>query len=115
MATNNVSSLRWKSIKMAKRASNKPSKADAIRNYQKDNPGASPTDVAEALKKGGYKDITPQYVSTIKSMDKRKSNGPTRSGKITAEDLMTAKEFVETLGGVHRAKEAVDMLSKLSV
>lgn len=100
---------------MAKRATNKPSKADAIRTYHKDNPGASPTIVADALKKAGYKDVTPQYVSTIKSMDKRKANGPTKSGKITAEDLMTAKDFVETLGGVGRAKEAMDMLSKLTL
>lgn len=100
---------------MAKRPTNKPSKADAIRNFQKDNPGASPSVVADALKKNGYKDVTPQYVSTIKSMDKRKSQGPGKTGKITAEDLITAKEFVETLGGVSRAKEAVDMLSRLSV
>ncbi|MEW4561020.1 hypothetical protein AB1K70_00740 [Bremerella sp. JC770] len=99
---------------MAKKATNKPSKADAIRNFQKDNPDASPTVVADALKKSGYKDVTPQYVSTIKSMDKRKANGPTKSGKITAEDLMTAKEFVDTIGGVGRAKQAMDMLSKLT-
>jgi len=99
---------------MAKRATNKPSKADAIRNFQKDNPEASPTIVADALKKAGYKDVTPQYVSTIKSMDKRKANGPLKSGKITAEDLMTAKEFVDSIGGVGRAKQAMDMLSKLT-
>ena len=99
---------------MAKRATTKTSKADAIRNFQQDNPEASPTVVADALKKSGYKDVTPQYVSTIKSMDKRKANGPTKSGKITAEDLMTAKEFVDTIGGVGRAKQAMEMLSKLT-
>ncbi|MBI1246756.1 hypothetical protein GC197_02790 [bacterium] len=99
---------------MAKRATNKVSKADAIRNFQKDNPEASPTDVADALKKSGYKDLTPQYVSTIKSMDKRKAHGPTKSGKITADDLITAKEFVDSLGGVGRAKQAMEMLGKLT-
>ena len=99
---------------MAKRATNKNSKADAIRNFQKENPEASPTDVADALKKSGYKDLTPQYVSTIKSMDKRKAQGPMKSGKITADDLITAKEFVDSLGGVGRAKQAIDMLSKLT-
>jgi len=98
---------------MAKRASNKPSKAEAIRNFQNENPGSSPTVVADALKKQGFKDITPQYVSTIKSMDKRKSNGAGKSGKITAEDLMTAKEFVESMGGLGRAQEAVETLSRL--
>lgn len=99
---------------MAKRATNKPSKAGAIRNYQMENPDATPAVVAEALKKAGYKDVTPQYVSTIKSMDKRKSDGPTKSGQITGDDLMAAKEFVKSLGGVGRAKEAMDMLSKLT-
>lgn len=99
---------------MAKRATNKPSKADAIRNYQKDNPEASPTIVADALKKAGYKDVTPQYVSTIKSMDKRKANGPTKSGKITADDLIAAKDFVDSIGGVGRAKQAMEMLTKLT-
>lgn len=99
---------------MAKRASNKPSKAGAIRNYQMENPNASPAVVAEALRKAGYKDVTPQYVSTIKSMDKRKSDGPAKSGQITGDELLTAKEFVMSLGGVSRAKEAMDILGKLT-
>src|SRR5690554_5344708 len=99
---------------MAKRASNKTSKANAIRNFQLENPDATPAVVAESLRKAGYKDITPQYVSTIKSMDKRKGQGPTKTGKITGDELMAAKDFVDSLGGVNRAKEAMDMLSRLT-
>ncbi|MBI1246794.1 hypothetical protein GC197_02990 [bacterium] len=99
---------------MAKRTTNKPSKANAIRNYHKENPGASPTVVAAALKKSGYKDVTPQYVSTIKSMDRRRANGSIKSGKITMEDLMATKEFVTQLGGPKRAKQALDMLKQLA-
>lgn len=99
---------------MAKRTSSKLSKADAIRNYQNENPGASPTEVSEALKKAGFKDVSPQYVSTIKSMDKRKSQGPTKTGQITAEELINAKEFVSTMGGTDRARQAMDMLAKLA-
>lgn len=91
----------------------KKSKADAIRSHMAANPDASPTDVADALKKAGYKDVTPQYVSTIKSMDKRKANGPTRRGPLSGDDLMTAKAYVGRLGGIGRAREAIEILEKL--
>jgi len=99
---------------MAKKATNKPSKAEAIRKFQNENPGATPSVVSEALKKEGYKDMTPQYVSTIKSMDKKKAEGGGKNGEITAEDLMATKEFVRSLGGLARAKNAVEMLSRLT-
>jgi len=89
------------------------SKADAIRSHLSDDPAASPTTIAEALKKAGYKDVTPQYVSTIKSMDKRKGDGPTRRGKLTGDELVAAKEYIGQLGGIGRAREAIEILQKL--
>ncbi|PQO28114.1 hypothetical protein [Blastopirellula marina] len=93
----------------------KLSKADAIRQHMADNPDASPSETAEALRKAGYKGMTPQYVSTIKSMDKRKSSGPNRRGPLMAEDLLAAREFVRNLGGVSRANEAIQHLERLGV
>lgn len=89
------------------------SKADAIRLHMQANPDASPTETAAALKKDGYRDLTPQYVSTIKSMDKRRGDGPTRRGQLTGDDLVAAKAFAEQLGGIARARQAIDFLQKL--
>jgi len=89
------------------------SKADAIRSHMIDNPDASPTATAAALKKAGYKDVTPQYVSTIKCMDKRRADGPTHRGPLTGDDLVAAKAFVSKLGGMDRARQAIDFLQRL--
>ncbi len=89
------------------------SKADAIRSHLETDPDASPTTIAKALRKAGYKDISPQYVSTIKSMDKRKANGPTKRGPLSGDDLMAAKSYVSRLGGIDRAREAIEILEKL--
>lgn len=91
----------------------KPTKADAIRNHMAAHPDATPSETAAALKKSGYKDVTPQYVSTIKSMDKRKSGGTVRRGQLTAEELLAAKDFVRQMGGKARAVEALNHLEKL--
>ena len=88
-------------------------KAEAIRSYQAEHPDKGPTEVAAALKKNGYKDVTPQYVSTIKSMDKRKSAGGSKRGPVSAEDIMAAKEFACLVGGSKRAQEALTMLERL--
>ncbi|RCS41540.1 hypothetical protein DTL42_23630 [Bremerella cremea] len=91
----------------------KQTKADAIRELMAATPDASPAVIAEAMKKRGFKDTTPQYVSTIKSMDKRKSSGTTRRGELTADDLLAAKDFVRQMGGKARAVEALNNLEKL--
>lgn len=98
---------------MAKKAAAaKGNKANAIRKYKAENPSAGPSAISEALKKQ-LPGVTPQYVSTILSMDKRKS-GATKTGALTVDDLMKAKEFVEHIGGVSRAKEALEKLVKLT-
>lgn len=96
---------------MIKRA--KQTKADVIRELMAETPDASPSVIAEAMKARGFKDITPQYVSTIKSMDKRKSRGGSRGGQLTADDLLAAKDFVRQMGGRGRAVEALNNLEKL--
>lgn len=96
---------------MTKRS--KTTKADTIRQLMAATPDASPSVIAEAMKKRGFKDITPQYVSTIKSSDKRKSRGGSQRGELTADDLLAAKDFVRQMGGRGRAVEALNNLEKL--
>ncbi|GAA4443009.1 hypothetical protein [Bremerella cremea] len=91
----------------------KLSKADAIRKHLTENPGVSPAVTAEALVKAGYKDVTPQYVSTIKSMDKRKAGKTIPRGPLTSDDLLATKKFVQQFGGMERAKLAIDTLGTL--
>lgn len=90
-------------------------KADAIRTYMNEHPDASPTAAAEALTKMGVKDVTPQYVSTIKSMDKRKSSGGTKTDRspISVEEIFAAAEFIQDMGGYARARQALDVVAKL--
>lgn len=98
---------------MAKKAAaSKGNKANAIRKFKNENPSAGPSAISDALKKQ-MPGVTPQYVSTILSMDKRKS-GATKTGALTVDDLLTTKEFVEQIGSIARAKEALEKLAKLS-
>jgi len=115
---------------MAKRKSRKdgPSKSQLIRDYMDANPGDGPQAVAAALKSSHGITVTPQFVSTIKSNAKRKKGrrgrkpgrpaaataGSSAGGsKVSMEVLMAAKRFAQQLGGVGKAKAAVDTLAKL--
>ena len=111
---------------MAKKAEKPPGKAAAIRSFMKDNPTAGPQAVAEALKEKGY-DCTPGYVSTIKSLAKKRSRkGPRKAREAKADAapvleglsislLVQAKKLAAQLGGVAQAKAAIDALSKLGM
>ena len=109
---------------MAKK-SGKPGKAQAIRAYQTNNPSAGPKEIAKALGADGYK-LTAGYVSTIRSLDKkRKRRGkvrrgrpagkPSSGGKDFVAVLLEAKKLASKLGGVEKAKAALDALVKLGV
>lgn len=64
---------------MAKKSSG-PNKSQAIREYYESNPGAKPMEVSTALKAQGV-DVTPAFVSTIRSTSKKKKVG--RPGRPT--------------------------------
>lgn len=110
---------------MAKRKSRKgPSKSALIREYMTANPLDAPQAVAEALKASHGLAITPQFVSTVKSNAKRKKGKRGRKpgrpagavpagGKFSMDVLIAAKVFADKLGGVDKAKAAVDTLAKL--
>jgi hypothetical protein len=114
---------------MAKRKSRNggPSKSALIREYIAAHRGEGPQEVAAALNAAHSMSITPQFVSTVKSNAKRKKKksgrkpgrpagetaASTANGKLSMEVLMAAKKFAEQLGGVGKAKAAVDTLAKL--
>ena len=102
------------------------SKSQAIRNYQKENPGAGPQAVAKALAKDGVK-VTAAFVSTVKSMDKRRAErleyadvavlrgfGEGEAGELSLGLLFKAKRLVEELGGIQEARLALEALARLT-
>jgi hypothetical protein len=114
---------------MAKRRSRKggPTKSQLIRDYMEANPNDGPQAVAAALKSAHGLSVTPQFVSTVKSNAKRKkgkrgrkpgrpaaaASGNGGGAKLSMDVLMAAKRFAQQLGGVGKAKAAVDTLAKL--
>ncbi len=97
-------------------------KSQEIRDYMKDHPDEGPTAVAAALTAKGV-DVTPEFVSTVKSTDLRKGKKGKRGkrgrravpGSIsdTIKALESAKKLVDQLGGVSEAKSAIDAYAKL--
>lgn len=111
-------------------------KSQAIRDFLAANPKAKPRQVVAALKEQGH-EITAAYVSTIKSLDKKKNGkvgrrgrpaGSTKAAAAAAaaqpvaagndnflQSLLTAKKLAEQLGGIAQAKAAIDALAKLGL
>jgi hypothetical protein len=106
---------------MAKKAGG-PSKSKTIRDYKEANPDAGPKAIAEALGKQGTK-VTAGFVSTVLSNARRKARkgrrGRPRGGRpavarrASFDQLVQAKELVVTMGGVDKARQALDALAKL--
>jgi hypothetical protein len=108
--------------KAKKRTRRGANKSEAIRKYQDANPKAGPTEVAKALGEQGIK-VTPAFVSTVRSMDRKKSGRGRRRGAARGADgsargvsfdtLIKAKALARKLGGVQKAKAALDALAQL--
>ncbi len=119
------------------------SKTEAIRAALKKDPGVMPKALAEKLTAMGF-EVKPQHVSTIKNVLKREAEGklPAPRGRrgrrpaaerlaspataspavaspappedISFESLRKAKELSAELGGIEKAKEALDALVQLT-
>ena len=105
---------------MSKKRGPRPStnKSKAIRDYKIENPDAKPKEIADFLANQGH-DVSPQYVSTILSNERRKT-GLTDGGmlllgssKFSVDDMYLAKQLVAKTGSVKAAKQAIDCFSKL--
>jgi hypothetical protein len=107
---------------MAKRAKKRGEKTQAIRDYRTSNPNAKPAQIAEELNKVGLS-VTPQYVSTILSKDKKTGKGkrrgrppgrkPAAARTASFDNLLAAKKLVEKAGSVEAAKSAIAQYSEL--
>jgi hypothetical protein len=113
----------------APEAGNQPevNKTKAVRDYLKQNPGALPVAVSEALKAQGV-DVNPKYVSNVKfklGIKKRrtkavaKGEGATPAAAVAPTDMISvaalqkAKKLVQEIGGVQQAKQALAALGQL--
>lgn len=103
----------WKVLKVPKKKG--PNKTQAIKDYMRENPDAGPKRVAEALTKQGIK-VSAQYVSTIKSLHKRRlpSAKSLEDVDIPLSAILAAKKLAEEVGGVEKARAAVEALEMLS-
>ena len=106
---------------VSKKAATKKSvnKSDAIREHMQKHPSDGPSAISLALAKRGIK-VTPAFVSTVKSNDRRKTGGDSRKARggkalddATLRALTNAKKLVEETGSVSAAKAALDNYSRL--
>jgi hypothetical protein len=107
------------------------SKSEAVRAYLKRKPNAGPTEIAKALKKKGI-NISPAHVSNVKAALRKQGEGSGANGRsagangragrrgrrasgdaVSLGSLLAARRFAESVGGVDRAAELLDALTKL--
>lgn len=85
-----------------------------IREYLAEHPGEKPKAVAAALSQQLGQEITPAYVSAIKSQSK--GPGGPKKAKASAggsDVLSSAISFVEAAGGLEKATEILNRLKGL--
>lgn len=110
-----------------------PSKSAAIVEFVQQNPGMKNTEIAAALSAQTGWDVTPGYVSTIKSqkgLSKKRKTGKKkavatktvkRAGRpktattsdLSLSQLQDAKQFADRIGGVEQARKTLDALAEL--
>jgi hypothetical protein len=93
-------------------------KSQAVRDYLNAKPEAKPKEIQEAIKEQHGVEISTQMISTIKTkmrggMGKRRGRGRKAGGPLSAAQLLEIKKLTDQIGGVDRAREAIDMLAKL--
>jgi hypothetical protein len=105
---------------MARKSAAGPNKSAAIRAYKDSHASAGPKEITEALGKDGVK-VTPAFVSTVLSNDRRKGRkgrgkGGRPRGSSSANafaDLVQAKKLADQMGGVEKARAALNALAKI--
>lgn len=91
-----------------------------IRKYVAGDPNAKPKAISEGLASQGVK-VTPTYVSTILSNERRKSGKGKRRGRRgrvarggdVLANLVMAKRLSDKMGGIEQARAALDTLAKI--
>lgn len=92
----------------------KNSKAAKIREYLAEHPEAKAADVVAALKSQRVK-VSVAHVYQLKTANgkPKRAKGVNRSKGDTLTALIEAKKLADKLGGVDRAREALNALAKL--
>ena len=102
----------------------KVNKSAAIRDFMAKKPSAGPTEVSRALTKKGIK-VSPSMVSNVKATaekkkgrrgrppGKKRGRKPQATDKISVAVLVSAKKLADQLGGIEKAKAALDAIAKL--
>ncbi|MGE3775946.1 MAG: hypothetical protein AB7F89_02080 [Pirellulaceae bacterium] len=107
---------------MAKKSGkgDRENKSQSIRDYIQQNSDAGPTAVAKALNEAHGWNISAAYVSTIKnkmqekSSPKRRGRVPSAAGGLSENTLLQAKKLADEMGGIEKAKAALDLISRLT-
>jgi hypothetical protein len=107
---------------MSRKAKSGSNKSAAIRVYKAANPSASPKEIAEALEKSGLS-VSAQFVSTVLSNARKKGGTVGKRGRKPGrpvavpvdniQQLIMVKKLVDQMGGVAKAKAAVDVLARI--
>ena len=107
---------------MAKRT-RRVNKSEAIRDYLAKHPDAKPKAIIAAMKGRGIT-VSDSLANAVKyekgkSGKKKVTKAPVSrgakaaSGSLSADDLLEAKSLADRLGGIERAKDALETLQKL--
>jgi hypothetical protein len=105
------------------RTKSKPaSKSALIRLFLSDNPKAGPKEIKEALAAKGV-EVTDSLISQVKYSKKHLgAKGRRKAGKALTghgvgnglmDDLVAAKQLADQMGGVEKARSALELLAKL--
>lgn len=104
---------------MARKPKSSANKSAAIRDYKAANRTASPKEIAEALSKSGM-EVSAQFVSTVLSNAKKKGGKVAKRGRKpralpmgNIQQLIQVKKFVDQIGGLEKAKAAVNALAEI--
>jgi hypothetical protein len=105
----------WSS-RMARKTINK---SQAIRDYLAGNPAATPTVIQQDLQRQGIK-VGYSLISQVKykggpgrKATRGGARGRGRAPNISIDELVSAKQIADRLGGVDRAKQALTLLERL--
>lgn len=98
--------------------------SQAVREFLRQNPGANPKAIVDAMKSKGLTiSLSLAYAIKYSKRGKKAAKGAGRSvgrpraatsnGQLRAEDLLAAKAFVDRVGGTGAARTAIAILAQL--
>ncbi len=97
-------------------------KSAAVRGYLKANPKAKNPEVIEALKALGV-EVSPNYVSIIRSQQKKRSRktgthgrkpAASSNGHLDVEQLRAAAVLIKACQGIEGARKAISVAEKIA-